>query len=105
MFIECDENQHKNYVKECEDGRIDELLDEVKSGRCVIIRYNPDYYKCSKTEKRKTQKERLKMLENLILQLKYKTDWKDDETIIVYYMFYDVDNPLITSRWKSNMIY
>ena len=86
-------------IPECESGRIDELLDEI-DGRAIII---PHKYKPPTQAKQKTLKERLTMLKILILNLVSKTDWKDDETILIYYMFYNQDNPVITNRWTKKM--
>ena len=106
IIIEIDEKQHKNNNYECENGRIDEILDEIPDGRVIIIRWNPDYYKPPTLEnKKKNRKERLEMLKDLIFNMVNKKDWTDEETIILYYMFYSEDNPNITNRWNKKMIH
>jgi len=105
IIIECDENQHKGYIYDCETGRMDELLDEMQQGRVIFIRWNPDYCKLNGKRFSKKREERLKLLKELILHVVQKKDWKDDENIMVYYMFYDKDNEVITKRLKHKLIY
>ncbi len=45
------------------------------------------------------------MLKDLIFNMVNKKDWTDEETIILYYMFYSEDNPNITNRWNKKMIH
>jgi len=73
IIVECDEKQHQGYNASCESGRIDELLDEIKEGRVVIIRWNPDHYKVNKGVKKK-RKERLKELKDFILDISNKKE-------------------------------
>lgn len=42
VFVECDENQHNNYL--CENKRIMELFIDVGNRPVVFIRFNPDKY-------------------------------------------------------------
>ena len=41
LCIEVDENQHKNYIKQNEQNRYDDLFMDF-SGKYIFIRYNPD---------------------------------------------------------------
>jgi hypothetical protein len=54
-LIECDENQHKEYTKKCEDKRIVDIINAMGLDRCHLIRINPDSFKCHKKETWKTQ--------------------------------------------------
>lgn len=88
IVIECDEFQHSNYNLECEFGRMDEIIDELE-GRVIFIRWNPDRYKVYNKRGTVSRKEKLKLLNKLILHISNKTDWSDDEQYVAYYMFYD----------------
>lgn len=99
IIIECDEKQHRYYNPICESGRIDEILDEFKTGKVVFIRWNPDYYKVKKKLNRKERLEKLgKVIENL-------TNDPPKEHIKIIYMFYDQDNPVIVDRWNKEFVY
>ena len=43
LCIEVDENQHKNYIKQNESNRYDDLFMDF-SGKYIFIRYNPDKF-------------------------------------------------------------
>lgn len=98
LLIECDENQHRSYNPSCEMGRMDELIDELPVGRKVFIRWNPDSYKVNGISGKKSRKERLKELTDLILYVTRKTDWQDHENVVVYYMYYSDNNENISTR-------
>ena len=51
--------QHIGYNPSCEMGRIDEILDELRSTRTIFIRWNPDYCKINGKQLKKNRKERL----------------------------------------------
>ena len=104
ILVECDENQHIGYNRSCEDGRIDELLDEIREGRVIIIRWNPDKFKVDGKRQSIVRKDRLESLRDLILNLTTKTDWKPSENILVYYMYYSDDSEMITKRWDRRLI-
>nr|QBK91931.1 MAG: uncharacterized protein LCPAC304_02730 [Pithovirus LCPAC304] len=103
MIVECDENQHRhsNYNPTCEWGRMDEILDEFKEGKVVFVRWNPDRYTVPKGTKRKSRKERLKLLINTLI---YLAQTPIDDPITIYYMFYDQDNPIVADRWKKQFV-
>ena len=100
IIVECDEKQHQYRIPSCEAGRMDEIIDELKTGKIVFVRWNPDKYN-SNDEKMKLRKERLKMLSDKIIEL---TENQPDEPISVIYMFYDEDNEVIADRWKKEFI-
>jgi len=110
IIVECDESEHIRYsmnsmTQECESGRVDELLDELSSGRVVVIRWNPDTFVTPVGKTRINREGRLELLRQLITHVSTKTDWKDDEAIVIYYMFYSENNPVITTRWTKKMVY
>lgn len=43
-YIECDENQHKNYEKICENRRSMEIFEDLNFKPIIFIRFNPDSY-------------------------------------------------------------
>jgi ATP-dependent Clp protease adapter protein ClpS len=101
IFVECDENQHSGYDSNCESGRIDEILDEVKDSRTIFIRWNPDNYN---KKPKKSRKERLEQLKDYIIQLTQKKNWSKD-FIIVHYMFYNEDNEVVSTRHSKTFVY
>ena len=100
IIVECDEKQHKSYSPICESGRVDEILDEFPEGKIVFIRWNPDYYR---SEKRASRPERLKALENLLLDV-CSGEKTIDTHIKIIYMYYDIDNPVIVERWDKEFV-
>jgi hypothetical protein len=44
LIVEIDENQHKNYNKQCEINRINELFIGFANRKIIFIRFNPDSY-------------------------------------------------------------
>jgi len=102
IIDECDENQHKYYNPECEWGRMDEIIDEFKTGKIVFVRWNPDNYKPPQGIPKRTRKERLKMLLELNREI---LDHPPPDPISVYYMFYDKNNTVLAQRWKTFFIY
>ena len=102
IFIEVDENQHKNYLPSCEMSRMDKLFDEVSGERAIFIRWNPHLCKKNGLKYNKSTDERLHALRDLILKISYG---EVDENILVYYMYYDEDNEVITNRHPKKLIY
>ena len=96
FILECDEYQHKrgNYTFECESGRLDEIIDEFKTGKIVWVRWNPDSYKTYGP--RDSRKVRLEKLVDLIMHF---VKHPPSSHISVHYMYYDRDSPLIVDRW------
>ena len=101
---ELDEQQHKYYNPECEDSRISEIYDE--DGICgktlVVIRTNPDKYKNPEGYKKLKREERFKLHIKLKRYLRLNPP---KEKIFIYYMFYNVDNKVITKNYPFKMIY
>ena len=48
VIIECDENQHKNYSRECDNKRTMLLFKDCGDRPIVFIRLNPDRYRVGK---------------------------------------------------------
>jgi len=104
IFLECDESQHRGYVPDCEAGRMDEILDEVKDSRAVFVRWNPDPYMIDKDRGKVNREMRLKLLVKVLRQLCNKR-WTEKDKTMVYYMFYSSNNPVIADRFPKRMIY
>jgi len=101
IVIECDEKQHTGNSYNCETGRMNEIIDEL-NGRVIFIRWNPDNYK---KKKKLNRNERLKLLKDLIIYICNKKIWQDDETIFCYYMFYNLDNEIISQTINNKFIF
>jgi hypothetical protein len=83
----------------------DEIIDEITKGRIIFIRWNPDYCKLNGNRFVKHRPERLELLKKLIFYIVNKTDWEDNENIMVYYMFYNRDNEAVTKSLPYKMVY
>lgn len=103
IFVECDENQHQGYNPPCESGRMDEFIDEFKEGRIVFIRWNPDHYVVSPTKPKVKRKERLKRLVELIRNIYKETTSSISDPVHIHYMFYNLDNEVITKRFPHTL--
>ncbi len=105
IFVECDERQHTPYPSVCEKSRHDDLIDEIKEARIVIIRWNPDNY--IRKGKRGIAKlnERLFCLSDLIKYLTKKKDWEDHEMINLYYLYYNDHRKDLDFRFNMIFVY
>lgn len=101
LWIECDEFQHKHTNAEytCDEKRISDSYDEFSGKKLVVIRWNPDSYK-SDTAK-VLFKDRLKSLKDLVLSI---IETPPTELIYIYYMYYDIDNDLISRNIPYKLI-
>ena len=97
---ECDEHQHL-YVNgnyNCDEKRISDIYEE--QGICgktmCVIRWNPDKYVQKEGYDKVYRKERLKIYVELSKKLRKKTD--HENKIHIYYLFYSIDNPLISKN-------
>jgi hypothetical protein len=100
IIIECDERQHRSYSPICESGRMDEIIDELKTGQIIFIRWNPDHCRFNRINKPKSIQQRIDELEIMILKLVTGKKYTKDPIKIIY-MFYDKDNPVIANRWPK----
>ncbi len=109
IHIECDEYQHtrksngSDYT--CDEKRISNIYDEFPGKEYIVIRWNPHGFhypegKWSK-EKKPGIKSRLEMLVQLLERL---SDITFESPIIVIYMFYSSDNPIICQNIPNLMI-
>ncbi len=103
ILVECDENQHNGYDVSCEDGRLDEIFDELKGGRIVVIRWNPDYYKTNNKRGNVKREDRLNRLKDVIIEHSNKK-YDIGDNIKVIYMYYSDDSKVITNRFKKEFI-
>jgi len=81
---------------------MDKLFDEVFGERAVFSRWNPHLCKIDGVKYDISIDERLEALRELILKISHN---KEDENILVYYMYYDVDNEIISNRHPKKLIY
>jgi hypothetical protein len=87
IILEVDENQHKSYACECEQGRMIQLHNDFGGTPIVFIRYNPDSYKDHNGKTKRANKKRESNLIDLINSLNNKKEWTIP--LSVYYMYYD----------------
>jgi len=107
IIIEVDENQHTNYVSNCENKRIMELSQDLGHRPIIFIRFNPDDYDknginikscwcknkkgiCVVNKSKKTEwSDRLSVLEEHI-NYWINPENKTEKTIEMIHLFYDV---------------
>lgn len=103
---ECDEHQHQysSGGYSCDEKRISDIYEE--KGICgktlVVIRWNPDHYVVPDGYSKKKRAERLEMMVSLKRHLRANPP---QDKITIYYMFYDMDNELITKNYPKKLIY
>lgn len=104
IIIECDEKQHIGESYNCEVGRMSEILDEIKEGKVIFIRWNPDAFVINGKRGKCERKERLKVLDSLINKIINGTIL-NEEMYHVYYLFYSKDNPNIVREYPMTFLY
>ncbi|MDC3333005.1 hypothetical protein OAV62_02075 [bacterium] len=102
IWFECDEHQHQrtSSTYTCEERRISDAYDEFDGQKLIVIRWNPDKYKC--TGGMKCRSERLRELANLVKEI---LDDPPIDPIYIYYMFYNRDNPQLSRRIPHTLIF
>jgi len=95
IIVETDEFQHSGYNPACETGRMNEIIDEFKTGHVIFIRWNPDGFTIKDKGKKKNRQERLYALVDLIRTIK-NNELDAHRLYEVHYMFYSEDNDVIT---------
>lgn len=106
IIAECDEHQHAwhsgNYS--CDEKRISDLFDEFGGTPMVVIRWNPDTYKVQTKEsaKPKTRQERLQAVVRLFKEVSHNPP---TDSIHIYYMYYNADNPRLSQNIPHTMLY
>jgi hypothetical protein len=114
---ECDEHQHENGQYSCEEARLTELYDEpsIVGKSMVVIRWNPHAYRSGparpKKKKRQATSTSKKARLELFVQVKQalrkaraarpQYAWP---RMVVYYMFFDCDNPTIVQGIEHHHI-
>nr|QBK89589.1 MAG: uncharacterized protein LCPAC001_00990 [Pithovirus LCPAC001] len=105
IIVECDEKQHQGYSEKCERGRLDEIIDEMREGRIVFIRWNPDYYQIDGKRGLVSRKERLVTLVEFIHHIISKNDWDENNNIVLYYMYYSNDRCDLENEFFVKHVY
>ena len=83
---------------------LDEIFDELKTGKIIIIRWNPDNFKVKNKTITVKRKERLQKLKETILHIVNNVN-KYTDPIHIIYMFYSDDSNLFANRWSISKIY
>jgi hypothetical protein len=102
ICLEIDEDQHKSYACECEQGRMIQIHQDFGGSPVLFIRYNPDVYKDQFDKKqniviRKRLKVLLEVLNSIKNQLEREKEW--NYSLSVIYLFYDgFDGQIITNH-------
>jgi hypothetical protein len=90
LCIETDENQHKNYDKQDEIKRYNDLYLQF-SAKFIFIRFNPDKYIQNRVIKNTMIAKRLTKLKDTIdEQIKRISNNENKDLIEIVYLFYDV---------------
>lgn len=91
VCLEVDENQHKSYACECEQGRMVQIHQDFGGTPVLFIRYNPDVYVDHFGKKNKPDTKRLRTLLDVLNGLKNRINLyeKWDDPLSVIYLFYD----------------
>ena len=92
LCIEVDENQHKNYIKESENYRYDDLFMDF-SGKYIFIRYNPDKFIDKYGKSRNPMFDtRMDVLEKSINKHIERINNDDNKDLVeIHHLFYDED--------------
>jgi hypothetical protein len=89
IIVEIDENQHSSYTDQCECARLNEIVNSIGGKSVIVIRYNPDIIKHKNKKIVIEDKERLKLLIDIIKQELIK---EYDEFIVKLIQLYYNDN-------------
>jgi hypothetical protein len=89
LCIETDENQHKNYNKDDEETRYNDLM-MIHGGKLIFIRFNPDKYKEKNKNKNPTISTRLIVLkEEIEKQIERINNEENVELLEEIFLYYD----------------
>lgn len=105
LHLECDEKQHSytNGNYNCDEKRISSLYDEFPGNKYVVIRWNPDNYKCPENKTKITlQKDKLDLL---LMCMKKIIEKPPNHIICIIYMFYDMNNKLLSRNIPHYLVY
>jgi hypothetical protein len=102
VIIEVDENQHSNYLCECEQARMINISQDVGGGLSVVfIRYNPDNYRDTNNKRNTITIGRrhtilLQTIQKEILNVR-------QHPLSVIYLFYDMFEPTNVEVFQINI--
>lgn len=88
IIVECDEDQHKTYPKDCELPRMFEIAESLSGNNCIFIRYNPDSYIDYQQKPQKPDDHRIGELVKMVNVLMLR-DAPLPKPRVVMYMYYD----------------
>ena len=93
FFIECDEDQHRQYDVICENDRMNKCINSlfIEGNRLpiVFIRFNPDTYRINNIIQKIKIQDRYNQL------YKFMIEFKPNKPVSVKYLFYnEIDNKL-----------
>jgi hypothetical protein len=88
VYVEVDENQHRSYACECEQGRMINLV-HVRGMPIRWIRYNPDVYEPIQGQRKvKVEQREKKLVEHVKWAIKHSPS-EDGVFSNVLYLYYD----------------
>lgn len=94
IIVECDEDQHRIYTKECELKRMYTIGEDLGGIPCIFVRYNPDSYKDSSNKAHRYSKYRVAELIKTVQGFMKLPELGAPR--MVAYMFYDGYNNALT---------
>lgn len=96
LIIEVDENQHKQYEKDCEINRMKQIHQDFDGFTVIFVRYNPDNYRRLDEEGRPIGipiKQNINRLEVLLQTIKFIEKFTNDGGLLppltACHLFYD----------------
>ncbi len=102
IILECDENQHKDRNKECEDTRMKNIGQMYGGIPIYFIRFNPDKYKPGKNNNEESINKRYSEVCKLIKSIQDGTHkLSTDSLVSALYMYYDGWNNMNDAKWIS----
>jgi hypothetical protein len=103
LILECDENQHKDRLVECEKNRMINITQSYGGMPLYFIRWNPDDYISDKLPEQ--LKRRYNLLGDFIESILHQKITLPNNLANVIYMYYDGWTSLNNENWKSLIEY
>ena len=75
---------------------LNEILNEMKESRVTIIRLNPDFCPGIKANLKSRVSTLISLLDSLSVKI-----WSDQDSITVYYLYYDTESEAVTNTFKK----